>query len=40
MNRAELFDKIIRLISEKFTGRLTIKIVKGKIIWARASKDL
>ena len=40
MKKDDLFQKIKRLMSEKFTGRLRIKIIKGKIIWARASKDL
>lgn len=40
MTKDDLFQKIIRLISEKFTGMLMVKIIKGKIIRARASKDL
>ena len=40
MTRSELFDKIIQLIRQKFTGIVKIKFEKGRIVWAKAPRDL
>lgn len=40
MTRAELFEKVVDLINKQFSGILTIKFKKGKIVWARIPRDI
>jgi hypothetical protein len=40
MSRSELFNKIIRLMSLRFSCIIKIKLRRGKIVWAKKEAEI
>jgi len=40
MSLSELVAKVKRLIFERYTGIITVKLTRGRIVWAKVPRDL